>query len=114
MYFYFVCLMGFILAVSFMQYSRTQMEKQLSRVRGQIFALAEGGHAVRVIHSRRKSAAVIQLVREATGLSLPETARVIEAAPGRIPYVFKANEAEELVARLQALGAQAEHEPFHS
>src|SRR3989338_6948874 len=51
---------------------------------------------------------VIKAVREATGLGLAESKALVESAPKNVKEGIKKSEAEELKAKLEAVGATVE------
>lgn len=66
-----------------------------------------GAWAVQLSASGRRRIKVVQLIREATGLGLSESKALLDRTPTILVRDIDHEDAEELVARLEALGAEA-------
>ena len=107
---FFFCTTIALLLGFFIRHSHNELHRELARINRQLHAIGEGPSFVSVTRVGRKNANAIKLVKDATGLALPETAKLLQDTPCRIPFVFTVNQAEQLVGALQSIGVDASQE----
>ncbi len=71
-------------------------------------AVEQTEFAVEVTMVGQQKIQVIKAVREITGLGLKEAKAVVDAAPGPIREGVSREEGEQIIAKLQEVGAEAE------
>ena len=71
-------------------------------------AVEQTEFAVEVTTVGQQKIQVIKAVREITGLGLKEAKAVVDAAPGPIREGVSREEGEQIIAKLQEVGAEAE------
>lgn len=112
--FFIVASVGFMLAF-FMLHSHSEQSKKLARIERQIQAITAGPTFIQIHTIRRRNVTAIKIVKDATGLTLSDTATLLNDTPCRIPYVFTTTDAETVIAALTKIGVDASLDtPSHS
>lgn len=96
----------------FIRHSHNEQAKSLARIERQLQAIAAGPTLVQIHRVGNRNINAIKIIKDATGLTLPDTATLLKDTPCQIPHLFTATEAETLVAALSNIRVEASWSPL--